>query len=545
MNALFSFFSRTLCLAGLLVGTFQVSAASPTQVRDFQLPRWKSDEMFQLKSHAGGIVVLDFFAYWCGPCKKASREIESGIEQYYSERGGNPHGVKVHVVGVNIEKSKPVETDEFIREIGMKEVVLDEDGRLLDELGGAGTPHIVVIDGTQAMDGKGVFRIIYQKSGFEGVQRMRRVIDEIKPARKPAAKNGSGPASALLADFLEVPITQTLEVGTDWMTSKDISSSSHSLNHELNRSGTTIRTSIGRMDHSLDYEPFRAFDFLGSSQRVRSDQWSGLVSVRQQLGERWTASGALSGYDGFNSHRSLWLANYYRQQYDFVPGYAVADPQGFGASTSLRWEYLPLSGFVDFGFGYANDQIAPGWEMDPFTGDLHRGREILHSYSPTVRFENVLTPRLRLLNEFVLGNTSGRDPRYMYRGSLNAALWEDWVVRVSGGYTREDPGFEAWYMGGALDYEIARGWNVGINGKIYRDTGEIEDSFLISTAAPGLQSWHLGGSIRFKGERFSFHCSVSPLRSDYDPITVGTRPFTNLYQDRSWVLAQASVAFHF
>ena len=74
----------------------------------------------------------------------------------------------------------------------------------------------------------------------------------------------------------------------------------------------------------------------------------------------------------------------------------------------------------------------------------------------------------------------------------------------------------------------------------YHDTGEIENSLLLSTAAPGLQTRQAGLGLRYLGERSSFSLSVTPLWSDYKPLEAGTRPFTNLYKDRSWVLVQAA-----
>jgi len=211
----------------------------------------------------------------------------------------------------------------------------------------------------------------------------------------------------------------------------------------------------------------------------------------------------------------------------------------------LRWEYQPTTGFAEASFLYANDEIAPGYEMDPNTGDLLRGREILHTYSPTLKFENVLTPRVRALNEFQLTLTSGRESRYAYRGAVNVALAERWVWRTSGGYTHEDPTLRAWFAGSTLEFEFAPKWLVHVAGHYYHDTGEIENALLISSAAPGLATWQVGGGLRYAGERSSFSISVAPVFASYQPVDVGTRPFTNLYKDRTWISAQVAWAVEF
>ena len=86
---------------------------------------------------------------------------------------------------------------------------------------------------------------------------------------------------------------------------------------------------------------------------------------------------------------------------------------------------------------------------------------------------------------------------------------------------------------------------MSVSGLYYRDTGEIENSLFISTAAPGLEVWQGGLGLRYAGEKSSFQIAVAPSWSDYDPVAVGTRPFTNLYRDRTFISVQAAWAFEF
>ncbi len=228
-----------------------------------------------------------------------------------------------------------------------------------------------------------------------------------------------------------------------------------------------------------------------------------------------------------------------------MPGYEKPNPKGVNSSAGLRWEYQPTTGFVDASFLYGYDEIAPGYDFEPQAGGLLRGRKVLHSYSPALKFENVLTPRIRTLNEFQLTFTSGRETRHSYRGSVNVALGERWVWRTSGGYTHEDPTLRAWFVGSTLEFEITPSWLVSVSGLYYHDTGEIENSLLISSAAPGLETWQGGLGLRYVGRRYSFNVSAAPILADYQPVAVGTRPFTNLYRDRTWASVQAAWAVEF
>ena len=534
-----------LALAWLLRAT-PAQAAATNMAPAFELPRWESGEKVKLSDLSGEIVVLDFFAYWCAPCKRASAEVEAGIQKYYAGKKGNAHGVPVRVVSVNIEKDNPKLTAQFIKQTGAEFVLNDFDGTVLGELGGAATPFLVILDGTHATKDTPDFRVLYQNAGFEGTKRLRQVIDAIKPPKSAAAKSARE-KSAAIERATGTPSSHKGEASFDALASSDIQILGGSVSYGQKKGGTDWRLSFTHNSIAEDYEPYKQFDFLGYSEKINTDYNGGQSSLRQKLNDKLSLQVAGGAYNGFTDFRSLWLATYYKQQFEtfFPDQYEQPNPQGFNAASGLRWEYQPTTGFVEAGFLYAYDQIAPGYEMDPNTGDLLRGREILHTYSPTLKFENVLTARVRTLNEFQLTLTSGREPRYAYRGSVNVALAERWVWRTAGGYTHEDPTLRAWFAGSTLECEVAPKWLVHVSGRYYHDTGEIENSLLISSAAPGLATWQVGGGLRYAGERMSFSLSIAPVFASYQPVDVGTRPFTNLYKDRTWISAQVAWAIEF
>jgi thiol-disulfide isomerase/thioredoxin len=509
----------------------------------FDLPRWDSTNRVRLPDFAGQIVVLDFFAYWCVPCRRASAEIEPGIAKYYAEKKGNPHGVSVRVLAVNIEAGNPKQTAQFIKEVGADFVANDTGGKLITQLDGAGTPFIVVIDGTRGTKESPEFRIVYKRAGFEGTKKLRQVIDAVKPAHpaeKTSARHAGDPEHAT-----GPPVVRKGGIAFESLLSSDIQLTTTTFNYGQQQGGTEWNLSYTHNTYGEDYEPYRPFDFLGFAERLDESYDSGQVSLREKLGDPFTLLAGGRVYSGFTDYRSLWLANYYKQQFSFVPGYTEPDPQGFNASTGLRWEYQPTTGFVEANFLYANDEIAPGYEFEPELGTAVHGRDILHTYAPSLKFENILTSRIRTLNEFHLTLTSERQPRYTYRGSVNVALSERWVFRTIGGYTQEDPTLRAWHVGSTLECEFAPRWFISASGLYYTDTGEIENSLFISTAAPGLTTWQGGMGLRYAGERMSFHLAAAPVWSEYEPVQVGTRPFTNLYRDREWISIQAAWAFEF
>jgi hypothetical protein len=146
----------------------------------------------------------------------------------------------------------------------------------------------------------------------------------------------------------------------------------------------------------MDYVPV-PFDFNGMENHLSERNLALQFNTQNQMSQHFALMGGAGVYDGFTNYRSVWLDEYYRQQYsdlgDF-PGadqYVNAEPKGINATFGARWEYKPGTGFAQLNVSWLEDDVSPGYEID-FDG-LRRGSLTLHTGAISLSTENVLTKR--------------------------------------------------------------------------------------------------------------------------------------------------------
>lgn len=121
---------------GMAAQSLKVEVGEPAPEFTLETP---DGELVSLSDYRGQVVVLNFWATWCTPCRKEMPEFQALWEAHEAEGD-------VVVLAVNLQESAGNVT-EFVDEFGLTfPVVLDSGGDVLDQYGLPGLPGTFFID---------------------------------------------------------------------------------------------------------------------------------------------------------------------------------------------------------------------------------------------------------------------------------------------------------------------------------------------------------------------------------------------------------------
>lgn len=183
-------------VAGPALGAYSVGQ----KAANFTLKQIGTNNYVSLYDFADHVIVLDFFAYWCGPCKTASAELEPYIQEYYEQRGGNPDGVPVQLLSLSIDSSSPSSVNSYINTYGLQMALDDGNWSAYSRYSTGSIPQFAIINGVQ--DGNyDPWEIIYLKTGYGsgGYSTFRTYINRVQMNDPPPPLPGDLDANGLVA----------------------------------------------------------------------------------------------------------------------------------------------------------------------------------------------------------------------------------------------------------------------------------------------------------------------------------------------------------
>lgn len=205
----------------LAVGQFPGRARAAEIAANFTLPNRKTGQELHLYDYAGQIILLEFFYHWCPHCQAATPDIKANLANYYDSRGGNPAGLPVTEIYINLESNPgdQAATDAFIQRHNLEIVADDFSAEVFFGFDGEGTPHLVVINGVTNSSTHQPWEILYNRSGYTPattVPALRYQINSVDEILPPTVAITSPPQNARVGSpTIKLLGTATDNVGVD------------------------------------------------------------------------------------------------------------------------------------------------------------------------------------------------------------------------------------------------------------------------------------------------------------------------------------------
>ena len=329
----------------------------------------------------------------------------------------------------------------------------------------------------------------------------------------------------------------------DFLISDDINVQRYSGSLGLEFWDTTLGLSYRRVNYDLDV--------TGEAVNpVNRTETTDLVSltVGQKWNDHFSSSLALSGYEGFTSHRSIWITETFDQQSRGAPGFREADPSGF--SVGLTHVFTLPNDFdtISWNIGYSRDRIAPGQSVsfDPFTGFFG----VLPTEDTLETFFTSLTGNFYLTNKvtsqwFVRASqVTDRELRTQLRLNTAWNIGRGLTLRGEVGATFEQPDFDSYYGGLTLSYQLLDSLSASVGYRVYSDSGEITTSNF-NSSAPEFDSTEISASLLWANGAHSASLSVAFLQTEFGEINLASERFEALFSDRNFFAVRAAYSVEF
>ncbi|QDU41682.1 Thiol-disulfide oxidoreductase ResA [Symmachiella dynata] len=137
---------------------------------DFTLKLMQGGD-FHLADQKGKIIILDFWATWCGPCMQAMPQVDGVAREF--------EGQQVELITVNLEEN-PERISQTLERLKLSPTVaLDQDGAVADKYSATSIPQTVIID----RDGKIVRLFI--GGGPQFGEQLRKALQEVISGKLP------------------------------------------------------------------------------------------------------------------------------------------------------------------------------------------------------------------------------------------------------------------------------------------------------------------------------------------------------------------------